>query len=126
MLGEADGLVAVAKPAGTPVHVAGQYRKNTVCGIIEADFPHLVAPPARPLAPVHRLDKPVSGVLLLARGAAAADAVRLKIESREIEKLYLARVQGASLACSRSTCHGPVFPLVGSITPLAGCNLLLY
>ena len=30
VVGQGHGLVAVCKPHGTPVHVAGQYRKNTV------------------------------------------------------------------------------------------------
>ena len=30
-----DDVVAVRKPAGMPVHVAGQYRKNTVAGVLQ-------------------------------------------------------------------------------------------
>ena len=30
------GLWAVGKPPGMPVHAAGGYRKNTVCGVLEA------------------------------------------------------------------------------------------
>jgi 23S rRNA-/tRNA-specific pseudouridylate synthase len=41
-----------------------------------------------------RLDKPVSGVLLFARNAAAAAALCAKIEGREVEKVYVARVLG--------------------------------
>lgn len=41
--------VAVCKPAGMPVHVAGQYRKNTVLGVLTAERPEL-----GPLHPVHR------------------------------------------------------------------------
>ena len=33
---ERDDIVAVNKPAAVPVHVAGQYRKNTVMGILQA------------------------------------------------------------------------------------------
>jgi tRNA pseudouridine32 synthase len=84
------GLVVVNKPACTPVHVAGQYRKNTVIGLLEAFRPDLA-----PLHPVHRLDKGVSGVLLLSRGAAAAEAVRARITGHQVAKVYVARVEGA-------------------------------
>eukprot|EP00892_Ulva_mutabilis_P001131 jgi/Ulvmu1/11018/UM007_0198.1 len=84
-----DGIVAVNKPACMPVHVTGQYRKNTVVGLLSALRPEL-----GPLAPAHRLDKPVSGVLLLTRTAAAAEGVRAKITQHAVSKEYVARVQG--------------------------------
>lgn len=76
VLGVTPGLVAVGKPAGMPVHVSGQYRKNTVLGVLQAHRTDL-----GPLHPCHRLDKPVSGVLIFARSPAAADALRLQIEA---------------------------------------------
>lgn len=42
-------MVAVCKPAGMPVHVAGQYRKNTVLGVLTAERPDL-----GPLFSIHR------------------------------------------------------------------------
>lgn len=90
VLGETQDIVAVSKPAGMPVHVAGQYRKNTVQGILEAERPDLGV-----LYPVHRLDKPVSGVLIFARNSLAADALRVDIADKgDVEKVYIARVEG--------------------------------
>ncbi|KAI3438886.1 hypothetical protein D9Q98_001301 [Chlorella vulgaris] len=89
VIGQSEDAVAVCKPHGMPVHVGGQYRKNTVLGILTAERPDL-----GPLLPIHRLDKPVSGVLLFARNAAAAAALCAKIEGREVEKVYVARVLG--------------------------------
>lgn len=90
VLGNTDDMVAVSKPAGMPVHVAGQYRKNTVLGILEAERPELGV-----LYPVHRLDKPVSGVLMFAKSPSAANALRVDIaEKGNVEKLYIARVEG--------------------------------
>ena len=83
-------VLAVHKPAGLPVHVAGQYRKNTVLGHLEAARPDLGA-----LHAAHRLDKNVSGVLLLSGDGAAAEAVRQRIVQGRVEKIYMARVQGA-------------------------------
>lgn len=55
----------------------GQYRKNTVAGVLQAERPELGR-----LLPVHRLDKTVSGVLLFARSPSAANALRQRIEVR--------------------------------------------
>ncbi|CAL9030731.1 unnamed protein product [Prunus brigantina] len=81
-------VVTVCKPASIPVHPCGQYRKNTVVGILEAE--HGLAP----LFPVHRLDRLVSGLLILARSASKADFFRQQIEGGMIKKQYIARVAG--------------------------------
>jgi 23S rRNA-/tRNA-specific pseudouridylate synthase len=82
-------LIAVAKPPGMPVHVAGQYRKNTVLGILGAMHPELL-----PLLPVHRLDKPVSGVLVFARSREMAREFGTRIQNHQLNKVYIARVKG--------------------------------
>lgn len=84
-----ENHVVVNKPPGMPVHVGGQYRKNTVLGILEAEHSELM-----PLSPAHRLDKPVSGVLIFTRNRNAADVLRRAINHGETKKLYIARVQG--------------------------------
>lgn len=66
-----DHLVAVHKPATMPVHPTGQYRKNTVLGVIATTRRDLGR-----LSPVHRLDRNVSGLLLMARDARTASALR--------------------------------------------------
>ena len=67
--------MAVGKPASMPVHVSGQYRKNSLASILEAEQPQLGK-----LFPVHRLDKSVSGVLIFARSTEAANGMRKLIE----------------------------------------------
>ncbi|KAK9831135.1 hypothetical protein WJX74_004556 [Apatococcus lobatus] len=89
VVGVTDDLVAVSKPATWPVHATGQHRKNTVAGVLEASRPDLGS-----LHPVHRLDKPVSGLLLFARHSAAADDLRGLIQGHAVTKVYVARVQG--------------------------------
>ncbi|KAI3929658.1 hypothetical protein MKX01_025826 [Papaver californicum] len=85
---EEPDVVVICKPASIPVHPCGQYRKNTVVGILEAE--HGLAP----LFPVHRLDRLVSGLLIIARSAAKADQLRQQIMAREVKKEYIARVIG--------------------------------
>ena len=77
ILGQTDELVAVGKAASMPVHVSGQYRKNTLQQIVQTEHPELGT-----LFPVHRLDKSVSGVLLFARSSKAADQMRQLIMVR--------------------------------------------
>ncbi|XP_022134654.1 RNA pseudouridine synthase 7 isoform X2 [Momordica charantia] len=84
---EAD-VLTVCKPASVPVHPCGQYRKNTVVGILQAE--HGLAP----LFPIHRLDRLVSGLLILARNSSKADLFRQQIESGLVKKQYIARVVG--------------------------------
>lgn len=61
----------------------------------------LFRPDLGTLSPAHRLDKPVSGVLLLTRNSAAAEAMRGKITERKVSKAYVARVEGTlSPRCS--------------------------
>ncbi|KAE9446033.1 hypothetical protein C3L33_21994, partial [Rhododendron williamsianum] len=96
-------VLTVCKPASVPVHASGQYRKNTVVGILEAE--HGLAP----LFPIHRLDRLVSGLLILARSASKADFFRQqvkcmlpypsngkksRIEARVVHKQYVAKVVG--------------------------------
>lgn len=76
-MAETDELIVVHKPASIPVHVSGQYRKNTVMALLQVERPDLGR-----LFPVHRLDKPVSGLLLIAKTAAAANDVRTLIMVR--------------------------------------------
>lgn len=89
LLAVTDDIVAVHKPHGMPVHVAGQYRKNTVLGLLTAAQPQLGS-----LLPCHRLDRPVSGVLLFARHPAAAAALCKRIQEHSVQKVYVARVLG--------------------------------
>ncbi|KAK9278153.1 hypothetical protein L1049_027712 [Liquidambar formosana] len=81
-------VLTVCKPASVPVHPCGQYRKNTVVGILQAE--HGLAP----LFPVHRLDRLVSGLLILARSASKADLFRQQIEAGMVQKQYIAKVIG--------------------------------
>lgn len=84
---EAD-VLTVCKPASVPVHPCGQYRKNTVVGILQAE--HGLAP----LFPVHRLDRLVSGLLIFAKNANKADQFRQQIEAGLLQKEYIAKVVG--------------------------------
>ncbi|KAJ6837144.1 RNA pseudouridine synthase 7 isoform X1 [Iris pallida] len=82
-------VVTVCKPASVPVHPCGQYRKNTVVGILQAE--HNLSP----IFPIHRLDRLVSGLLIFARNAGKAECFRQQIEAGLVQKEYVAKVLGS-------------------------------
>ncbi|CAL9243075.1 unnamed protein product [Arabidopsis halleri] len=88
ILHQEPDVVTVCKPASVPVHPCGQYRKNTVVGILDAEHD------LGTLFPIHRLDRLVSGLLIIARTAAKADFFRQQIEGGMVKKRYIAKVIG--------------------------------
>jgi 23S rRNA pseudouridine1911/1915/1917 synthase len=97
----ADELVAVVdKPAGLVVHPGAGHAKGTLVGGLLARFPELadlvaagVCAPDRP-GIVHRLDKGTSGLLAVARTAAAYKALVGQLAARTMERRYMTLVQG--------------------------------
>ncbi|OMO99415.1 Pseudouridine synthase, RsuA/RluB/C/D/E/F [Corchorus capsularis] len=93
-------VLTVCKPASVPVHPCGQYRKNTVLGILEAE--HGLAPLYTGLfffldinmSAIHRLDRLVSGLLIIAKTPAKANSFRQHIEGGVVKKQYVAKVVG--------------------------------
>ena len=85
-----DHLIVLNKPPGLPVQGGSGQGGRHVAGLAAAlrfgreDDPRLV----------HRLDRDTSGVLLLARSAAAARALTAAFRSRETLKLYWAVTAG--------------------------------
>jgi 23S rRNA pseudouridine1911/1915/1917 synthase len=99
VLYEDDELLALDKPAGLVVHPSHGHREGTlVNGLMwlargwEEEAPGGRAP-ARP-ALVHRLDRGTSGVLLVAKTAAARGALGRALAARRVRKEYLAVVHG--------------------------------
>ncbi|KAH7578541.1 hypothetical protein ACOSP7_000142 [Xanthoceras sorbifolium] len=88
ILQKEQDVLTVCKPPSVPVHPCGQYRKNTIVGILQAEHG------LTSLFPVHRLDRLVSGLLILARNASKADLFRQQIEAGKVHKQYIAKVIG--------------------------------
>ncbi|WP_323785939.1 RluA family pseudouridine synthase [Thalassovita sp.] len=84
-----DHIIALNKPAGLPTQ-GGSKQTRHVDGLTEAlkfgmeEKPRLV----------HRLDKDTSGVLLLARTRAAAQALTAALRHKQTRKIYWALVAG--------------------------------
>lgn len=84
-----DQIVAVNKPSGWLVHrTALEPRATEIAMIAVRDQI------GREVFPVHRLDRPTSGVLLFALNPAAARALGEEFAAHRVEKKYLAVVRG--------------------------------
>jgi len=108
VLHEDDWLLAINKPAGLVVHPApGHWQGTLVSALLHRwATPPPGLDPAR-LGIVHRLDKDTSGVLLIAKSAAALAALARQFHDRETDKQYLALVWGVPRP-SRGTIRAPI------------------
>ena len=95
-----DEVVVIDKPAGMPsVPARSPLEPPAVAVVLAGDW--------GPLEAVHRLDRDTSGLLVLARTAAARAALGRAFESRRVTKRYLAVVSG-TLPASGGTVHLPL------------------
>ncbi|MCP9235891.1 RluA family pseudouridine synthase [Lewinella sp. JB7] len=87
ILHQDDHLIVVDKPADV----------LTVPDRHDPDLPnlkHLLAERFGNIIPVHRLDRPTTGVLVFARTPEAHRSLSMQFEARDVEKVYLALVDG--------------------------------
>ncbi len=91
---EDNHCLAVVKPAGVPsAHYQG--REETVDRAVKQYLKDRYRKPGNVfLGVVHRLDKPVSGVLLFARTSKAAARLAQQFREGTVEKVYWAVVEG--------------------------------
>lgn len=82
-------LIAIAKPSGLLVHRSEIDHHETANAV---DM--LRAQTGLPVNPVHRLDKPTSGILLFACHRDAAVSLAAQFAGNSIDKRYLALVRG--------------------------------
>ena len=89
LLFEDDRYLAVIKPAGLLMHKTpiDAHEKENLRDILKAVR-------TGRLDPVHRLDKPTSGVVVFGKDSEAIDACKQQFESRKTQKAYLCLVRG--------------------------------
>jgi 23S rRNA pseudouridine1911/1915/1917 synthase len=94
-----DQVIVVDKPAGLVVHPGAGNRSSTLVHGLLARFPDLAAvgEPDRP-GIVHRLDKGTSGLLMVARTAAARAGLTMQLAHRQVGREYVALVAGTVAA----------------------------
>lgn len=98
VLYEDDDLLAINKPAGLLVHDAHteEHRATVVDALIER-YPEIVEVGDNPKRPgiVHRLDKNVSGVMVIAKTQRAFENLKAQFQKKTVQKEYLALVYGS-------------------------------
>ena len=99
---EDESVVAIDKPAGMVVHAGAGVHAGTVVNALLHRFSSLstVGGDLRP-GIVHRLDRFTSGVLLVAKTDTAHRALAAQFQSRTVEKIYLALVEGKLTGAGR-------------------------
>lgn len=98
---EDPDVVVIAKPPGLAMHPGPGHGTDTVLNALVGRYPELLElGHARGWGLVHRLDRDTSGLLLVARTAAAYDALVAAFSARRVKKEYLALVAGAPPAPS--------------------------
>ena len=92
---EDERLVAVCKPSGMIVHPSGATQTGTLVNLLQAHL-DLRTPRRGLLRPgiVHRLDQETSGVIISPVDHAAHRSLSIQFQQREVEKSYLALVEG--------------------------------
>lgn len=86
VLHEDESVLAVAKPSGLPTMHGGGFLKHTLLRLVTDRFPGA--------APLHRLGRATSGVVLFARTPHAASALSAAWRTRDVEKRYRALARG--------------------------------
>lgn len=95
VLFEDQDLLAVDKPPMLPVHPSGRHLSDTLIQRVHARYgADQLERDARPRL-CHRLDRETSGIVLVGLHPRAHSEVRRQFEEHEVEKEYLAIVQGA-------------------------------
>ncbi|MGV8075589.1 MAG: RluA family pseudouridine synthase [Syntrophobacteraceae bacterium] len=110
VLYEDKDLLATAKPAGLPTIPGGGFLDHTLLTLVRRSYPEA--------APIHRLGRGTSGVILFARTARARSALGAAMRSNTLTKVYRALATGApaSESFSIDVPIGPApHPLLGTI-----------
>ncbi len=91
----ADWMV-IDKPVGLLVHADSVHQEPTLVDWLIERCPTIVKVGEDPVRPgiIHRLDREVSGLMIIAKTQAAYDAFRIQFRDRVIKKRYLALVHG--------------------------------
>lgn len=94
ILYEDDDIIVINKPYGLVVHPgAGNEKVTVVSAVLSHTNLSPIGAPDRP-GIVHRLDKETSGIMVLAKNKEAHKNLAEQFASHELEKEYLAIIQG--------------------------------
>ncbi|MFA6161345.1 MAG: RluA family pseudouridine synthase [Patescibacteria group bacterium] len=94
---ETPDWMVINKPAGILVHPDANEQDGTLVDLLIAHYPPLAKIGEDPSRPgiVHRLDREVSGLMVVAKTQDAFDGLKKQFAQRKTQKYYLALVHGA-------------------------------
>jgi len=93
---EDKNYLIINKPAGLLVHGADHIKEPTLVEQLIDNYPEIVKigdDPARP-GIIHRLDRDVSGLMVVCKSQEAFDSLKKQFQKRTVEKEYIALVYG--------------------------------
>lgn len=94
---EDPDVLVIVKPAGLLVHkVLGKEEEVTLADLLVERYPEIKGVGEKPERPgiIHRLDKDVSGLMVVARNQAAFEFMKKQFQERTMKKEYIALVHG--------------------------------
>ncbi len=93
---EGDNYAVVNKPAGVVVHPDNKHKTDTLVDWLLEKYPQIKGVGERAERPgiVHRLDKGVSGLMVVALNQEMFEHLKREFKERRVEKTYLALVYG--------------------------------
>ncbi|MGB0757525.1 MAG: RluA family pseudouridine synthase [Patescibacteria group bacterium] len=96
VLSKTPDYLVIYKPSGLPVHPDSKHLSNTLVQQLTKKYPELadVDPGSNRSGLVHRLDKDVSGVMVVARTKEMFEHLKAQFQKRTVYKEYLALVHG--------------------------------
>lgn len=94
---EDQDCLVIDKPAGLIVHGGPQISETTLADLLIVKYPSIKKVGDDPIRPgiVHRLDKEVSGLMVIAKNQASFSHLKNQFQEREIIKQYLALAHGS-------------------------------
>lgn len=96
IVSENDDYLVINKPAGLMVHPAEGTNEKTLVDWLVKKYPTIIKVGEDPSRPgiVHRLDKEVSGLMVIAKKQDFFDLIKKQFQERTIKKTYIALVYG--------------------------------
>lgn len=93
---ENQDYLVINKPAGLAVHGGGNIKDKTLADFLIEKYPEIKNVGDDPIRPglVHRLDKEVSGLMVIAKNNETFEHLKNQFKDRDINKEYTALVHG--------------------------------
>ena len=93
---ENQDYLVINKPAGLAVHGGGNIKEPTLADFLIARYPEIAQVGDDPIRPglVHRLDKEVSGLMVIAKNNETFEHLKNQFKDRDVNKQYIALVHG--------------------------------